>query len=94
MAINYIRHHQLVRAIKDCIKDGCTLAETLWVCGCRTPDATVEDMRRALQHVKFFNLEEAEKILPQWKKVMSRPDIVASRQSFARAIKGLDDETN
>ena len=46
--------------------------------------ATVEDMRRALQHVKFFNLEEAEKMLPQWKKVMSRLPLVAAPKSAAR----------
>jgi hypothetical protein len=86
-----LRHHQLVQIIAACIKDGCTLAETLWVCGSRIPDTTIHEMRKALRHVRFFNLDEAEAMLPQWKILMARPDVAASRQSFARAIKGIDD---
>jgi hypothetical protein len=88
-----VRHHQLIQIICACVKDACDLAETLHVCAVKVPAATSDDMRRALEHVGFFNMEEAERILPAWERHKSTPEFEETRKSFARAVEGLEDKT-
>jgi hypothetical protein len=88
-----MRHHQLVQIICACVKDACNLGETLTACAVRVPAATCDEVRRAFKHVGLFDMKEVERVLPIWERHKATPEFEESRQSFARAVRGLDEDS-